>query len=344
MNAYYDAFALLQVFHTEQWVGRPKAESIKASASRLNPDVQVVPFNVRLDPGNARDIVRSFDVVVDATDNAATRYLINDACILENKPLVSGSALRFEGQLTVYNYRGGPTYRCLFPQPPPPETVTNCSDGGVMGAVTGVIGSLQALESLKIIAGATEDEVLSGRMLLFDGLSGQFKVIRLRPRQGQEDIKDLLPDYDEFCGGTGAKFSCPSSRGLNLLTDQDRLGVIVYKKSYLDAGRPHLLVDVRSSPETEICSIDESAVNVPISELTRPAGIARIKEILHRRKEKADDVRDVIAVCRRGNDSQKAVIAIRDALKDSHPELKIRDLIGGLYAWHDKVDPDLPLY
>ncbi|VDI69106.1 adenylyltransferase and sulfurtransferase [Mytilus galloprovincialis] len=142
-----------QILHTEKRVGTPKSSSVASSCTQLNSLVECIPYHLQLDSTNALRLIKQYDVVLDATDNVATRYLLNDACILANKPLVSGSALRFEGQLTIYNYEGGPCYRCLYPKPPPPETVTNCSDGGVLGVIPGIIGCMQALEAIKICAG-----------------------------------------------------------------------------------------------------------------------------------------------------------------------------------------------
>lgn len=142
-----------QLLYTEHDLNTPKAEAARDALHRLNSKSEIIPYRLQLNSKNAMDIIKSYDIVLDATDNVVTRYLLNDSCVLSGKPLVSGSALQLEGQLTVYNYKGGPCYRCIFPSPPPPEAVTNCGDGGVIGAVTGVIGALQALEAIKIILG-----------------------------------------------------------------------------------------------------------------------------------------------------------------------------------------------
>jgi adenylyltransferase/sulfurtransferase len=188
-------------------IGISKAKSASSFLSKLNCHVVLDVIEEPLANSNALALVTSYDVVLDCTDNAATRYLLNDACVLAKKPLVSGSALRFEGQLITYNYGGGPCYRCLFPIPPPPQFVTNCSDGGVLGAVPGTIGTLQALEALKLLAGSGLSPSYVGKMLLFDGLNGSFREIKLRSRQGNcgvcgdsPKITELLEDYPAFCG------------------------------------------------------------------------------------------------------------------------------------------------
>ncbi len=316
-----------QILHLELKTGMPKVDSIVEAVQHLNSNVTVVPYHTSLDSSNALEIIEKYDVVLDATDNVATRYLLNDACVLAKKPLVSGSALRFEGQVTVYNYRGGPTYRCMFPQPPPPETVTNCSDGGVVGVVPGIIGCIQAQEAMKILGDF--GEVLSGRMLLFNGLDMTFRSIKLRPRSDHADKIEKLIDYEQFCG---AKATDKDS-GLTLLTKADRMSVQDYSKSRME--KSHLLIDVRSAPEMDICRLDE-AVNIPIGDVSKDKTIETIKTLLDEKKTS-----DIVVVCRRGNDSQKAVMALKSRLPEN---VIIKDLIGGLYAWSDKVDPGVPKY
>jgi len=158
-----------------------------------------VPYNIALTSSTALAIICQFDIVLDCTDNVATRYLLSDACVLSNRPLVSGSALRWEGQLTVYNFKGGPTYRCLYPEPPPPSAVTNCSDGGVLGAVPGVIGCLQALETVKMLSGM--EPCYSGSLFLFDGLDGRGRLVKLRGRRDEAQVSKLI-DYEQFCGSS----------------------------------------------------------------------------------------------------------------------------------------------
>ena len=212
-------------------------------------------FDTVLDSTNALSLLRHYDIILDCTDNVATRYLLSDAAVLLDKPLVSGSALRWEGQLTVYNYRGGPTYRCLYPSPPPPDTVTNCSDGGVLGPVVGVIGSLQALEAVKILAGSGPS--YSGVMLVYDGLEGRARNMRLRGRREASEVTALM-DYPQFCGAAATD----KEAGLSLLSASDR--VTVQRLAELRTSSPGLLLDVRTEPETEICSM-EGSINIPLA-------------------------------------------------------------------------------
>lgn len=272
------------------------------------------------------EILREFDIVVDATDNVATRYLLNDACVLLKKPLVSGSALMFEGQLTVYNHNNGPCYRCIFPKPPPPETVTNCGDGGVFGAVTSVIGSLQAMEVLKIIL--NKDDVLSGMLILYDGLSCSFRKIKLRGKKENCDVCGTSPsitnliDYEQFCGMRASD----KDTGLNILKADERISVHDYKNLHEN----HILIDVRSEAEFEICKL-ENSYNIPIKKLLD----SKIENEFVKRlmNEK------VYVVCRRGNDSQLAVRHLADKLN-----VKSKDILGGLHAWSREIDTNFPMY
>ncbi len=192
-----------QVLHNEDRIGTPKVDSARETIRKLNPDVKVVGYNEPLNSENILGIIAGYDVIVNGTDNFPTRYLVNDAAVMAGKPLVDGSIFQFEGQVTVYNYEGGPCYRCLYPTPPPPGEVPSCAEGGVLGAMAGVIGTLQAVEAIKIILGI--GEVLSGRLLLFDALSGDFREVRVRnnancPISGEHPTITELIDYEQFCG------------------------------------------------------------------------------------------------------------------------------------------------
>lgn len=300
--------------------------SIKNFIAKLNSDVQVITHQEVLKSSNALEILSSYDVIVDASDNVATRYLLNDCSVLLKKPLVSGSALMLEGQMTVYNYQNGPCYRCLFPQPPPPETVQNCGDGGVLGSVTGVIGSLQSMEVIKILV--NHENVLSGKLLLYDGSSCSFRTIKLRGRNkncavcGESPTITKLIDYEQFCGMAATD----KDSGLKLLDITERISVEDYNK----VTDSHLLIDVRSSNEFEICQM-KNAINVPIKLLLADKIDDKLKQDL---KSKL-----VFVVCRRGNDSQLAVRHLAEKLN-----LKSRDLIGGLHAWARLVDNNFPVY
>lgn len=314
--------------HSECRLGASKALSVAAALADLNSEVRVSTHVTSLSSSNALDILAPYAVVVDATDNVASRYLLNDACVMLKKPLISGSALRFEGQLTVYNYEcAGPTYRCLFPVPPPPETVTNCSDGGVLGVIPGTIGVLQAFEAIKIIAGV--GEVMSGRMTLFDGLDGTFRTVKLRKRRADVAIEKLV-DYEQFCG-TGAH---DKDEPLKLLEAKDRIKAKELA-DILKASDPPLLVDVRSAPEMDICAIPGSK-NVPLSKLLGPEGVERVRQLII-----GDGGGKIIVVCRKGNDSQVATAKLMRELGDA---AQVKDVIGGLHAWAREVDESFPVY
>lgn len=336
-----------QVLHGEALAGQAKALSAAASLRRLNSAVECVPYTQALTPATALDLVRRYDVVADCSDNVPTRYLINDACVLAGRPLVSASALRFEGQITVYHYDGGPCYRCIFPQPPPAETVTNCADGGVFGVVTGILGCLQALEVLKITAGLGPS--YSGSLLLFDALRGHFRCIRLRSRRldcavcgERPTVTDLL-DYEAFCGSS-ATDKC---RSLQLLSPEERISVTDYKR-VLDSGASHLLLDVRPQVEADICRLPH-ALHIPLKHLERRDGesLKLLKEAIWEGKQGTQEEAAVpiYVICKLGNDSQKAVKVLQSlAAAQELDSLTVRDVVGGLMAWAAKIDGTFPQY
>ncbi|XP_036330717.1 adenylyltransferase and sulfurtransferase MOCS3 [Rhagoletis pomonella] len=320
-----------QTLHTEGTIGMPKVESAKCALEQLNPKCQIVTYKEMLNSSNAMEIIEQYDVALDCTDNVVTRYLLNDACVLLNKPLVSGSALQFDGQLTVYHHGiTCPCYRCLFPVPPPPHAVTNCGDGGVMGAITGIIGSLQALEAIKVATGV--GETLAGRLLIFDGINSMFRNVKLRGRRSdckvcsENPMITRLIDYEYFC----SMHATDSNQPLQLLSPDERFNVLEYINL---STQPHLLIDVRQPNEFEICRLP-SAVNVPLKEILDNRFVERFS------KEFADDKLPKILICRRGNDSQIAVQHIRNKF----PIQTIRDIVGGLYAWHYRIDKEFPIY
>nr|XP_021389686.2 adenylyltransferase and sulfurtransferase MOCS3 [Lonchura striata domestica] len=335
-----------QVLHGEARRGRPKARSAAAALRRLNSAVQYVPYRGALRPRSALRLVRQYDIVADCSDNVATRYLVSDACVLAGRPLVSGSALRLEGQLAVYNYRGGPCYRCLFPRPPPPDAVTNCADGGVLGAVTGVIGCMQALEVLKIASGVGSS---FGRcMLMFDGLEGRFRHIKLRPRKadcaacGDSPSITCLQDYEAFCGSS-ATDQC---RALRLLPAGDRISVRRYRE-LLDAREPHLLLDVRPQVEAEICRLPH-ALHIPLRRLQErdQESLQLLQSRICEEKQRAEGQTSlpVYVVCKLGNDSQKAVKILQELPAEEFGSVSAKDIKGGLMAWATKIDPTFPQY
>ncbi|XP_038606351.1 adenylyltransferase and sulfurtransferase MOCS3 [Tachyglossus aculeatus] len=339
-----------QVLHGEAAAraGRPKAHSAAAALRRLNSAVQVVAHAGALRPANAAALVGRYDVVADCSDNAPTRYLVSDACVLAGRPLVSASALRLEGQLAVFHHGGGPCYRCAFPRPPPARAVTSCADGGVLGVVPGVLGCLQALEVLKLAAGLPPS--YSGRLLLFDALADghagrPFRCVRLRGRRpdcpacGERPrlSLDALPDYEAFCGGG----RCPAPRPLpaELRVSPERY------RGLLDRRHPHLLLDVRPPVEVDICRLPH-ALPVPLARLERgdEDALRALAEAVARGRARLPPGAPfpVFVVCKRGNDSQKAVEILRRS--PALQPLDAKDIVGGLMAWAASVDPTFPRY
>ncbi|XP_067213846.1 adenylyltransferase and sulfurtransferase MOCS3 isoform X2 [Linepithema humile] len=330
-----------QLLYTETSVGTAKVTAAAESINRLNSYIKVTPYKIQLDSENALDIIKNYDVVIDATDNVATRYLLNDACVLSGKPLVSGSALRFEGHLSVFNYKG-PCYRCIFPEPPPPETVTNCGDGGVLGAAVGTIGVLQALETLKIILNIPD--VLSGRLLLFDGIKTKFHNVCLRPKNadcaicGEHRIICKLIDYEEFCGAKAND----KEINLDLLKKEERISVEEYNQIIKDDLKSHILIDVRSPEEYQICHLQHS-INIPFTQLHKDRSLKLIRDNIKKiEKRHIHGPTDMYLLCRRGNDSQKAVQYLKTLLAED--TLRIKDIIGGIHAWSKKIDSTFPRY
>ncbi|KAH8410629.1 hypothetical protein KR009_007312 [Drosophila setifemur] len=320
-----------QILHSEARCGMSKAESARIALLELNPHCEIRCQSRLLNRVNAMHIIRGYDLVLDCSDNVPTRYLLNDACVMLRKPLVSGSALKTDGQLTVYGYGNGPCYRCIYPVPPPPEAVTNCGDGGVLGAVTGTIGAMQALEAIKLIVGL--GDVLAGRLLIFDGSSCLFRNIRIRSKRpnchvcsAQPLITELI-DYEMFCGMHATDKDSP----LQLLSADERMDVNYYREK--QQQQPHLLIDVRQPTEFDICKLPP-AINVPLAEILDDSYLKRFT------KQLEDKQLPIIVLCRRGNDSQIAVQHIRNRF----PGHSIQDLVGGLHAWTNKVDSSFPKY
>nr|XP_045585447.1 adenylyltransferase and sulfurtransferase MOCS3-like [Procambarus clarkii]XP_045585449.1 adenylyltransferase and sulfurtransferase MOCS3-like [Procambarus clarkii]XP_045585450.1 adenylyltransferase and sulfurtransferase MOCS3-like [Procambarus clarkii] len=324
-----------QISHTERRVGISKAVSLAFAVKELNGHVEVIPYNIALTSDTAIQVISKYDLVLDCTDNVATRYLLNDACVMTNKPLISGAALRYEGQLTVYHFEGGPCYRCIHPKPPLPETVTNCSDGGVLGVIPGVIGCMQALEAIKIISRLGSS--LSQRLLLFDGMQGSFRTVKLRGNRSSCEVCGENPsilkliDYEQFCGAAATD----KDKNMTLLEKDERLTVEEFK-TILEAKSPHVLIDVRLPVELEICALP-NCINIPLKQLSSEKNIAVIEEHLH-----GLDTKAIYCVCRRGNDSQLAVQQLQSVF--TQQEYQIKDIIGGLTAWAHKIDPTFPVY
>ncbi|XP_042013889.1 adenylyltransferase and sulfurtransferase MOCS3-like [Salvia splendens] len=334
-----------QIIHTEAFIGRSKVESAAASCRAINSTVQIVEHKEAFRTSNALEIMRGYDIVIDATDNVPSRYMINDCCVVLGKPLISGAALGLEGQLTVYNYNGGPCYRCLFPTPPPSTSCQRCSDSGVLGVVPGVIGCLQALEAIKV-AGVV-GEPLSGRMLLFDALSARLRVVKIRGRSPKCEAcgENSTLTEEQFCNFDYENFTqsplstCPLK--LHLLPEEARITSNEYNERNLK-GEPHILVDVRPAHHYKITSLPKS-LNIPLASME-----GRLSEIAtaFAREEsnttatgEASRVPSLFVICRRGNDSQRAVELLHNK---GFPFAK--DIIGGLESWSHEVDPKFPIY
>lgn len=305
-----------QILHGTAALGRSKLESARERLEDLNPHVRVETFDTRLSSTNALDILRGFDVVVDGSDNFPTRYLVNDACVLLDKPNVYGAIFRFEGQASVFHAVKGPCYRCLYPEPPPPDLVPSCAEGGVLGVLPGIIGSIQALEAIKLILGRGES--LIGRLVLFDAMKLRFRELALRkdpscPVCGERPTVKALIDYDAFCGiGTG-RAQPDREIGATELADQ------------LRARQDIVLLDVREPFEWDICHVNE-AVLIPLGELP-----GRLGEL--------DGHKEIVTYCHHGMRSIRALEILRAAGFS-----RVRSLRGGIHAWAEDVEPQMSRY
>lgn len=310
-----------QVIHGTSWVGKPKIESAKNRILEINPYCQVDLYETRLSAENALDIFRPYDIVVDGTDNFPTRYLVNDACVLLNKPNVYGSIFRFEGQATVFNYQDGPNYRDLYPEPPPPGLVPSCAEGGVLGILPGIIGVIQATETVKIILG--EGNTLNGRLLLYNALDMSFRELKLRPNPIRPVIEKLI-DYEEFCGIPQARMAEQQEQAaISEMTVQEL-------KQVLDSGAEDiLLIDVRNPNEYEIAQIP-GAVLIPLPDIENGNGVEQVKELLNGHR--------LIAHCKMGGRSAKALGILKQA------GITGTNVKGGITAWSREIDPSVPEY
>ncbi len=305
-----------QILHGTAALGRPKLASAVERLHDLNPHVRVEPVAERLSSANALDILGRYDLVVDGSDNFPTRYLVNDACVLLGKPLVYGSIFRFEGQVSVFDAKRGPCYRCLYSEPPPPGLVPSCAEGGVLGVLPGIIGSLQALEAIKLLLGVGDS--LVGRLVLFDALRLRFRELALRkdpdcPVCGPAPTVTALIDYEAFCGIGG-------------IAAHPELEISpVELRGALDGAAPPLVLDVREPHEFEIVHLEGSHL-IPLRELP-----ARLAELTARR--------EIVALCHHGMRSLQAVELLRGAGFGG-----ARSLAGGIDAWAAEVDPALARY
>lgn len=310
-----------QVIHGTSWVGKPKIESAKNRILEINPFCQVDLYNTRLSSENALDIVKPYDIVVDGTDNFPTRYLVNDACVLLDKPNVYGSIFRFEGQATVFNYQGGPNYRDLYPEPPPPGMVPSCAEGGVLGILPGMIGVIQATETVKIITGV--GNTLSGRLLLYNALDMKFRELKLRPNPVRPVIEKLI-DYEQFCG-------IPQAKAAEAQQQMEMAEMTVKELQQLieSGAQDFVLIDVRNPNEYEIAKIPGSVL-VPLPDIERGEGIEKVKTLVNGHR--------LIAHCKMGGRSAKALAILKQA------GIEGTNVKGGITAWSQEVDPSVPTY
>jgi molybdopterin/thiamine biosynthesis adenylyltransferase/rhodanese-related sulfurtransferase len=316
-----------QVIHGTKDVGRKKLDSAADSMLDINPYMMVDKFDTAITSENALDIIKDYDMVVDGTDNFPTRYLINDACVLLKKPNVYGSIFRFEGQATIFAYPGGPCYRCLYPEPPPPGLVPSCAEGGVLGILPGTIGLIQATEAVKLILGVGES--LVGRLLLYDALAMRFRELKLRrntecPMCGDHPSIHELIDYHQFCGVPNPSEVAPvAEQQAGFMPDTEIDAVAL--KARLDRGDKFQFIDVREPNEYQIASIPGAKL-IPLGDLPK-----RVNEL--------DPNVEVVAHCKMGGRSAKACDFLRQSGFKS-----VKNMLGGITAWSDKIDPSVPKY
>jgi sulfur-carrier protein adenylyltransferase/sulfurtransferase len=309
-----------QILHATSDIGKPKLESAREAIQDLNPHVQVNGHEVRLSSDNALVILKDYDVIVDGTDNFATRYLVNDACVILGKPNVYGSIFRFDGQVTVFDAKRGPCYRCLYPTPPPPGLIPSCAEGGVLGVLPGIIGTLQALETIKLIV--RQGDPLVGRLLLFDAFQMKFRELKLKkdpacPVCGEHRTIHELTDYEEFCG-------IKPTEGIHNGNHRETQITVEQLKERLDRGEDIQLVDVREPHEYEIVNL--GAKLIPLRKLPE-----RVQEL--------DPLKEIVVHCKVGERSERAAEFLR-----SVGFTDVKNLVGGIRAWAERVDPGLPRY
>ncbi|KAH7138370.1 hypothetical protein B0J11DRAFT_13854 [Dendryphion nanum] len=359
-----------QILHSTSRVGMTKVDSARVALASLNPNVKIIPHVSRLTPETAIETMQPYDIVLDCTDTPASRYLISDTCVLLGKPLVSASALRTDGQLMVLNNpprpagdtSGGPCYRCVFPKPPPPESVVSCGDGGILGPVVGVMGILQALEAIKVLTQDTNQSAIIGTgnstpdppsLLIFSAYANPiFRSIRLRTRKPKcaacsaqatihpEALNSGSLDYVQFCGTVNP---------VDALNANERISAENYAKVRLEVNPftgmepnkdSHILIDTREKVQFDLCSL-EGSVNIPFSLVSRTRAPEDEKWVsdLRRYPEKP-----IFVVCRLGNDSQLTVKRMKELGLDNDGHRWIGDIKGGLRAWRTSLDPDFPDY
>ncbi|MEO7190297.1 MAG: molybdopterin-synthase adenylyltransferase MoeB [Vicinamibacterales bacterium] len=314
-----------QILYSTEDVGRPKLRAAADRLRGLNPNIRVVGHETMLNSTNALDIFKDYDIIVDGADNFPTRYLTNDACVLLGKPNVYGSIFRFDGQISIFASKNGPCYRCLYPEPPPPGLVPSCAEGGVLGVLPGVVGTIQATEAIKLILGVGDP--LIGRLLLFDALQMKFRTLKLQrdpacPVCGDHPTVTKLIDYEQFCGITPAvKAADAGTLPAELETTVGDL------KRRLDNGEVFLL-DVREPSEYDICRIEGSTL-IPLGELSK-----RLGEL-----PQGADAKDIVVQCKSGIRSAKAVNLLKQ-----NGFTRVQNLRGGILEWIARIDPSLHSY
>lgn len=311
-----------QVIHGTAQIGVLKVESARQRLLDLNPDIEVITHNEIFSSANAMQLAQPYDILIDGTDNFPTRYLVNDVCVLLDKPNVYGSIFRFEGQVSVFWAKHGPCYRCLFPAPPPPGLVPSCAEGGVLGVLPGTVGTLQASEAIKLILGIGEP--LLGRLLLYDALAMTMEEVKLRKDPdcvicGPHPTVTALIDYEQFCGMPAHdQGAAQTTSSVPELTVQEL-------KAMLDAHRPLHIIDVREPHEWQIVRLEQAKL-IPLGDLQ-----AHLSEL--------DSTADHVVLCRSGARSAKAVeLLLASGIK------RVKNLKGGILAWAREVDTTLPLY
>ncbi|GBL17256.1 probable adenylyltransferase/sulfurtransferase MoeZ [Chloroflexota bacterium] len=311
-----------QVIHGTAQIGVLKVESARQRLLDLNPDIEVITHNEIFSSANAMQLAQPYDILIDGTDNFPTRYLVNDVCVLLDKPNVYGSIFRFEGQVSVFWAKHGPCYRCLFPAPPPPGLVPSCAEGGVLGVLPGTVGTLQASEAIKLILGIGEP--LLGRLLLYDALAMTMEEVKLRKNPdcvicGPHPTVTALIDYEQFCGMPAHdQGAAQTTSSVPELTVQEL-------KAMLDAHRPLHIIDVREPHEWQIVRLEQAKL-IPLGDLQ-----AHLSEL--------DSTADHVVLCRSGARSAKAVeLLLASGIK------RVKNLKGGILAWAREVDTTLPLY
>jgi adenylyltransferase/sulfurtransferase len=304
-----------QIIHGQSDIGRPKADSARDTIAEINPLVNVLVHNVRLDNDNVLEIFGQYDLIVDGTDNFATRYLVNDACVLLDKPYVWGSIYRFDGQASVFWDSHGPNYRDLYPDPPPPGMVPSCAEGGVLGVLCAAIGSIMATEAIKLITGV--GETLLGRLMIYDALEMSYNEVSIRKDPNAPKITQLI-DYEAFCGVLSEEAQAAAAG--STITAQEL-------KELIDSDKPIELIDVREPAEWEIVRIP-GAVLIPKDQILRGDALAGLPQD-----------RQIVMYCKTGVRSAETLAAVKNAGFADAVHVQ-----GGVTAWVNQVDPSLPSY